>query len=285
MFFLCFPPFWTGGYEKQFEWLKAVFFYREVKYKVFDEARRKELLSSVGKMNNFLVMLDQKSFDSSYLSGVVRASSRGRKVAYLYAKNSGGRVQPMLQYSAPLKTSSFLMKACVKDCLGEEAYFVPIRVSEFNALYCEYFNVQRVLSSQCNCFAFVSKGKIFGCCSFRKEVPGMKMSAGIEKPAVWLQCHFVIPCAEKRLAKLMLQCVRCNEMRIALSDLFGVGVRSVVTVAFSEHCEVNMYRGTGFRKFKVVKQKEGEHCAYKLTYFASFCDDSLKGVFNKWKQR
>lgn len=290
--FVCYPPFYSGDYEKMFRVIEQVIEWEPPKYDLIDKEKIFEMFRKMVERDYFMFGTnDELPEFREYLSGISQTTNRGVPL-YVYSKADKHRIV------MPSQTVSSLMveRLGQDEDVGSDIKLIVLKSENFHALRSQYMNPYIKPGSETAAYGVVVDNKLIGVYAFSASPTLANWAKHIETPTMYLLSDFPIaPTKYKRLAKLVLYAALSKESKLLAERLTNRRVRSLVTTAFSKKPVSMKYRGL----FKLLTKKrlpgveEGEtdmskiyyNDGYMLNYGAAMGQWSLKEGLAFWKQK
>lgn len=290
--FVCYPPFYSGDYEKMFKVIEQVIEWEPPQYELIDKEKIFEMFRKMVQREYFMFGTNDKLPEfSQYLAGISQTTNRGVPL-YVYSKASKSRIV------MPSQTVSSLMveRLGEEEDIGDEIKLIVLKSENFHALRSQYMNPYIKPGSETAAYGVVVDNKLIGVYAFSASPTLANWAKHIETPTMYLLSDFpVAPSKYKRLAKLVLYAALSKESKLLAERLTNKRVRSLVTTAFSKNPVSMKYRGL----FKLLTKKrlpgveEGEtdmskiyyNEGYMLNYGAAMGQWTLKEGLALWKQK
>lgn len=280
--FICFPPFYVGGYEKQFRNLEEVFFYEKPKYSEFSpDTSLEEFCNKVKTIENFIIITERKVDGLEEFIAGKSETTKGKSI-YIYkkSKNKYYIAEKMEIKAKPVVkiNKNYKLKGDIKIIFLKKGQFAENRLIYLS---------KRINSGDGSaitlglydgdyCFGFV------GLCNGERQ----QISRDIERPHVTIMCDFAVPSVESKLSKLVLYCILSKEMQLICDRFIKKRVKTVSTTAISINPVSMKYRGLfDLVNTKVVKNKGSSDKKYVLTYTAKPGQWTLKEGYEIWRQK
>ena len=274
--FICYPPFYSGGYEKMFRLMERLFNWQPPEYMEMDAERIIELLKKITERRYFMFITKEEQPEyKDYLRGLAQTTNHGAPL-YIYANGETSKViLPVQKVESPL-----IERIGENDDIGDDIKLIHLTKENFNALRAEYLNPEIELGRAALTYGVTVNNKLVGSFAFIMASSLAKWDNHIDTPAIYLLSDFsVAPTKYKKLSKLILYAVLSKESQILAEQMVKTKIRGVITTAFSKNPVSMKYRGL----FKLMsKKQDGEK--YMLNYGASMGEWTLKQGLELWKK-
>jgi hypothetical protein len=266
--FCCFPPTYSGGYERLYKPLDTLFTWPAPTYPRLDEARRSQLWEWL-RARAYLWYDDRLLPEEQ---PVLQQQQRRMRTVYLYsnvvrrtAVLSAKRPPPLPDW--PLASLATVLTPEVPCTLRQ---VTTAHLARYKDLY-----LSKAIAHDEARWSFVVEvgGVVVGCLEFRRDK--YRADTGL----VYLNADFpVAPTRYVRLSKLILMLAVCGETKQRLERAGQRRVHRVTTTAWTDRPVSMKYRG--------VLRLEGrgytpDHRAF-LTYSGPFTAHSFQEVYTRW---
>jgi len=290
--FICYPPFYSGDYEKMFTALEEVIEWKPPEYDLIDKEKIFEMFRKMTQRQHFMFGTnDELPEFKDHLVGIAQTTNRGVPL-YVYAKSEKRRIIMPRQNCVP-----FLTQRLGKDeDIGETIRIVPLKSENFQALRSQYMNAHIKPGSETASYAVTVDDKLIGVYAFSASPSLSNWDKHIATPTMYLLSDFPIaPTKYSRLAKLVLYAALSKESKLLAERLTNKRVKSLVTTAFTKRPVSMKYRGlfelltkkeldgAGDDEGDISKRYYGE--GYQLNYGAAMGKWTLQEGFEIWKQK
>lgn len=290
--FICYPPFYSGDYEKMFKVIEDIFEWEPPQYEMIDKDKIFEMFRKLVQRDNFIFGTNDDIPEfRQYLAGLSQTTNRGVPL-YLYAKASKSRIVMPNQ-----NVKSLMVPHIGEDeDMGNTMTLLPLKSENFHALRSQYMNHYIKPGSETASYGVLVDGKLIGVFAFSASPTLSNWDTHIETPTMYLLSDFpVTPSKYKRLAKLVLYAALSKESKLLAERLTNKRVRSLVTTAFTKRPVSMKYRGLFeiLNKKKLPGVEEGEtdmskiyyNDGWQLNYGASMGQWTLQEGLAMWKQK
>lgn len=289
--FLCYPPFFSGDYEKMFKVIEQVVHWKPPEYQMIDKDRIFQMFRKMAQRRYFMFGTnDELPEFREHLVGVSQTTNRGVPL-YIYARSKTSHiVMPHQNVESPL-----IPRLGEDEDIGEELRLVPLKSEEFHALRSQYMNVYIKPGSESASYGVTVDGRLVGVFAFSASPTLANWDKHIDTPTMYLLSDFpVSPSKYKRLAKLVLYAALSKESKLLAERISNKRIRSLVTTAFTKRPVSMKYRGL-FRqlnKKKLPGVDPGEtdmskiyyNDGYQINYGAPMGEWSLQEGLALWKK-
>jgi len=290
--FICYPPFYSGDYEKMFKVIEEIITWTPPSYDLIDKDKIFEMFRKLTKREYFMFGTnDELSEFSDYLIGVSQTTNRGVPL-YVYSKAPKSRiVMPSQQVD-----SLFVERLGKDEDIGDSIRIIELKSENFRALRSQYMNPYIKPGSETSSYGVLVDNKLIGVYAFSASPTLSNWDKHIQTPTMYLLSDFPIaPTKYKRLAKLVLYAALSRESKLLAERLTSHRIRSLVTTAFSKNPVSMKYRGL----FQLLNKKElpgveeGEtdmskiyyNQGYQLNYGAAMGAWTLAEGLAMWKKK
>ncbi|GHU57940.1 hypothetical protein AGMMS49975_24120 [Clostridia bacterium] len=290
--FICYPPFYSGDYEKMFKVIEQIIEWEQPEYEMIDKDKIFEMFRKLTEREYFMFGTnDELEEFSDYLVGVSQTTNRGVPL-YIYSKAPKSRiVMPSQQVD-----SLFVERIGKDEDIGDKIRIMELKSENFRALRSQYMNPYIKPGSETSSYGVIVDNKLIGVYAFSASPTLSNWDKHIETPTMYLLSDFPIaPTKYKRLAKLVLYAALSKESKLLAERITNHRIRSLVTTAFSKNPVSMKYRGL----FKLLNKKkldgvdEGEtdmskiyyNQGYQLNYGAAMGEWTLAEGLALWKQK
>ncbi len=290
--FICYPPFYSGDYEKMFKVIEEIIAWTPPSYEMIDKDKIFGMFRKLTEREYFMFGTnDELSEFSDYLIGVSQTTNRGVPL-YIYSKAPKSRiVMPSQQVS-----SLFVERLGRDEDVGSDIKIIELKSENFRALRSQYMNPYIKPGSETSSYGVLVDNKLIGVYAFSASPTLSNWDKHIETPTMYLLSDFPIaPTKYKRLAKLVLYAALSRESKMLAERITNHRIRSLVTTAFSKNPVSMKYRGL----FRLLNKKElpgieeGEtdmskiyyNQGYQLNYGAAMGEWTLTEGLAMWKKK
>lgn len=295
---ICYPPFYSGDYEKMFEKMAKIFEWDEPEYENINKERIYEMFREMTRKRHFMFGVDEDLEEfSEFKVGLGKTTNRGRKI-YIYSDSAKKRlVMPNQKMKiVPVVRHSYDDRI-TKD---SEIELIKLNTEVFHSLRSQYMNVNINPGRETMAIGVMVDKKLVGVYAISSS-PNLVMSGktGLEKhldmPMIYLLSDFPVNTTSyKRLAKLVLYAALSKESKLICERVTKRKVKSVSTTAFSKNQVSMKYRGIFdlLVKNKMEDVDSGNDSSdisekyykqgYKLCYGARMGDWTLKEGLEIW---
>jgi len=265
--FCCYPPTYTGGYERLYERLESIVRWDKPIYPVLDETRRQELLAWMTARR--FVWCDDRPLDG--IRPVLEQRSNLRKTVYLY---SNVLDQPAyFEQVYPPRQRPDLPLVDSHLYLTSDSRIELVRITTTDLSYYKDLYLNKAVEYGPGSFAFavMAGGLAVGFVEFSVE----RKKAG----EIYLQADFAVPVpAYPRLSKLVVMLARSGQTRRVLERLRQVRCTELLTTAYTDKPVSMKYRGV----FKLTKRGQTGDGRKFLNYTARFDDLTWQETYQQW---
>lgn len=290
--FICYPPFYSGDYEKMFKVIEDVFEWTPPEYEMIDKDRIFDMFRKLVQRDYFIFGTNDNLPEfHEYLVGLAQTTNRGVPL-YLYAKSDRSRIV------MPNQNVKSLMVEHIgeNEDMGDVMTLLPLKSENFHALRSQYMNRYIKPGQETASYGVLVDNKLVGVFAFSASPTLANWDVHIATPTMYLLSDFpVTPSKYKRLAKLVLYAALSKESKLLAEKLTNHRVRSLVTTAFTKRPMSMKYRGL----FDVLNKKrlpgvdEGEtdlskiyyNDGWQLNYGAAMGQWTLQEGLQMWKQK
>lgn len=290
--FICYPPFYSGDYEKMFKVIEQIIDWEPPEYDMIDKEKIYDMFRKLTEREYFVFGTNDKLDEfSDYLIGISQTTNRGVPL-YVYSKSPKSRIIMPRQ-----KVDSLLVERIGKDeDIGDEIKIIELKSENFKALRSQYMNPYIKPGSETASYGVLVDNKLIGVYAFSASPTLSNWDKHIDTPTMYLLSDFPIaPTKYKRLAKLVLYAALSKESKMLAERLTNHRIRSLVTTAFSKNPVSMKYRGL----FKLLNKKklagvdEGEtdmskiyyNQGFQLNYGATMGEWTLAEGLSMWKEK
>ena len=266
-----FLPTYVGGYEKLFAKLEEYINWESAtgerpRYELLTTERRE---ASVQKMQEGeYILYDDQERD---LPCVARVDLFGHKTVFIYSNLEFNKGVFRKKINEKVPNYEILMP---EDEIPRKASIkmTEVDLSTLNHYRNMYLSKSIQPGSGGPCYLLFVDDKVFGFLIFQAY-----SKKGGPSDEIYLLSDFVVPSKRyKRLAKLLLMCVKCKEVEAALSEKVIRYYKSVMTTAFTKKPVSMKYRGV----FELAKRGKGF-----LNYRGDFGETTFKEVLKLWMKK
>lgn len=290
--FICYPPFYSGDYEKMFKVIEDIIDWTPPEYDMIDKDKIFGMFRKLTEHEYFMFGTnDELEEFSDYLIGVSQTTNRGVPL-YIYSKSTKSHiVMPSQQVS-----SLFVERLGRDEDIGNSIKIIELKSENFRALRSQYMNPYIKPGSETASYGVLVDNKLIGVYAFSASPTLSNWDKHIETPTMYLLSDFPItPTKYKRLAKLVLYAALSKESKLLAERITNHRIRSLVTTAFSKNPVSMKYRGL-FRllnKTRMEGTDENEtdmskiyyNNGYKLNYGAEMGKWTLAEGLELWKNK
>ena len=290
--FICYPPFYSGDYEKMFTAIEGVFDWTPPEYEMIDKDRIFDLFRKMTERDHFIFGTNDNLPEfRQYLAGMTQTTNRGVPL-YLYAKASKSRI---VMPDQNVKSLAVPHIGADED-VGGTMTIMPLKSENFHALRSQYMSRYIKPGSETAAYGVLVDGKLIGVFAFSASPTLANWDTHIATPTMYLLSDFpVTPTKYKRLAKLVLYAALSKESKLLAERLTNKRIRSLVTTAFTKRQMSMKYRGLFdlLNKKKLPGVEEGEtdlskryyNEGYQLNYGAAMGQWTLQEGLALWKKK
>lgn len=290
--FICYPPFFSGDYEKMFKAIETVFDWTPPEYDMIDKDKIHAMFEKLSRRKYFMFGTNDYLPEFRHcLAGMSQTTNRGVPL-YIYSSSDRSRIIMPRQL---VKSPPFHRLGPDED-MGDSMEIVQLKSEYFHALRSQYMNVHISPGSETASFGVLVDRKLVGVYAFSAAPTLANWDKYIDTPTMYLLSDFpVAPSKYKRLSKLVLYAALSRESKIMAERLANKRIRSLTTTAFAKNPVSMKYRGL-FRllnKAKLEGTDESEtdmskiyyNNGYRLNYGAAMGGWSLQEGLELWKKK
>lgn len=264
--FCCYPPTYTGGYEKQYKRLEEIIGWDPPEYKVLDEGGRDRLLEWLSSRR--FVWYEDRVVEG--YTPVMEQRGGLKKTVYLYSNV----IKEPAFFDIPITGNEVTYPLAGPDLeLTPETPLRLTRISTQDLLtYKELFlgGVRPGLGKWA--FVVMAGDKTIGFLEF-------SFRQGLLPSYIYLQCDFPVPhTSYKRLSRLIAALALSRETRKLLERIREVRMGVVRTTAWTERPVSMKYRGV----FDLVKRGETKEGEKFLNYEGVFNELNWQEIYQEW---
>jgi len=293
----CYPPFFSGDYEKMFKVVSDAMIWEEPSYDMIDKEKIYELFRKMTTHKYFLFAVNERLDEFEFcLTGITTTTNRAVPV-YIYSNSENKKI------IIPNQKIKMLMidRISEEDDIDEndDIKLIKLKSEEFHALRSQYMNANIKPGQETMAIGIMVRNLLIGVYAFSTSpmLTGDSLSKYIETPMIYLLSDFPVNSTKyKRLAKLVLYSALSKESKLIAERLTKRRVRSLSTTAFSKNQASMKYRGILelFVKQKMDEEKvkdEGDisdkyyNSGYKLCYGALMGGWTLREGLKIWKNK
>lgn len=290
--FICYPPFYSGDYEKMFKVIEEIIAWTPPSYDMIDKDKIFKMFRQLTEREYFMFGTNDKLEEfSEYLIGISQTTNRGVPL-YVYSKAQKSRIVMPSQQVASL----FVERLGKDEDIGDEIKIIELKSENFRALRSQYMNPYIKPGSETSSYGVLVDNKLIGVYAFSASPTLSNWDKHIETPTIYLLSDFPIaPTKYKRLAKLVLYAALSKESKLLAERIANHRIRSLVTTAFSRNPVSMKYRGlfhllnkkklSGVEKGETDMSKIYYNQGYQLNYGATMGEWSLKEGLALWKRK
>lgn len=289
--FICYPPFYSGDYEKMFRVIEDIFEWTPPEYEMINKERIFEMFRKLVQRDHFIFGTNDVLPEfKQYMVGLAQTTNRGVPL-YLYAKADKSRIVMPNQV-----VKSLMVEHIGEDeDIGDVMTLLPLKSENFHALRSQYMNHYIKPGAETASFGVLVDNKLVGVFAFSASPTPANWDSHIATPTMYLLSDFpVTPTKYKRLAKLVLYAALSKESKLLAERLVNKRIRSLVTTAFTKKPVSMKYRGL----FDVLNKKrlpgveDGEtdmskiyyNDGWQLNYGAPMGQWTLQEGLSLWKK-
>lgn len=249
--FICYPPFFSGDYEKMFKVIEEIFNWQPPEYELINKDRINEMFAKLVKRKYFMFGTNDLLPEfKDYLVGITQTTNRGTPI-YIYAKSDKTIIVLPRQVTQPL----MIERLGLNEDIGENMKIVKLKPEQFHALRSQYMNAHINPGQETASFAVVVGNKLIGVYAFSTAPSFADMNKYIDTPNIYLLSDFPIAQSKyKRLAKLVLYAALSKESKEQAEDIANKRIYSITTTAFTKRPVSMKYRGL----FRLLNKKKLE---------------------------
>lgn len=290
--FVCYPPFYSGDYEKMFKVIESIIAWDPPEYDMIDKDKIFEMFRKLTERDYFMFGTnDELEEFSDYLMGISQTTNRGVPL-YVYSKAPKSRIIVPHQ-----QVASLMVERLGKDeDIGGTMRIVPLKSENFRALRSQYMNPYIKPGSETASFGVLVDDKLIGVYAFSASPTLSNWDKHIETPTMYLLSDFpTAPTKYKRLAKLVLYAALSRESKLYAERLTNHRIRSLVTTAFTKRPVSMKYRGLfqllNKKQLPGVDENETDmskiyyNSGYQLNYGAPMGQWTLAEGLELWKKK
>jgi len=290
--FICYPPFYSGDYEKMFATLESIIDWTPPSYEMIDKEKIFDMFRKLTQRDFFMFGTnDELPEFREHLCGMAQTTNRGVPL-YVYAKSQKSRI------ILPNQNVSSLMveRLGENEDVGDNIKLIHLKSENFHALRSQYMNPHIKPGQESAAYGVMVDDKLIGVFAFSTSPSPANWSGHIDTPTMYLLSDFpVAPSKYKRLSKLVLYAALSKESKLLAERLANKRMRSLITTAFSKNPVSMKYRGL----FKLMNKKElpgvseGEtdmtkiyySSGWQLNYGATLGQWTLQEGLELWKKK
>lgn len=290
--FVCYPPFYSGDYEKMFRVIEDIMSWKPPEYEMIDKEKIFEMFRKMVQRDYFMFGTnDELPEFKEYLVGITQTTNRGVPL-HVYANAKKRRI------IMPSQDTSCLMVARLSedDDIGDDIKLTKLSSQHFHMLRSQYMNPYIKPGQETAAYGVLVDDKLIGVFAFSASPSLANWDKHIETPTMYLLSDFpVAPSKYKRLAKLVLYAALSKESKLLAERLTNKRIRSLTTTAFSKRPVSMKYRGL----FKLLTKKETAKTSddepdmskryysqgFELNYGALMGQWTLAEGLQMWKQK
>ena len=290
--FICYPPFFSGDYEKMFKVIENVFEWSPPEYEMINKDRIHEMFVKLTKRKYFMFGTnDYLPEFKQYLVGLAQTTNRGVPL-YMYAKSHKSIIVTPRQFvQCPM-----IQRLGPNEDIGNTLRIVKLKSEQFHALRSKYMNMHINPGSETASFGVLVDNKLVGVFAFMASPTFADMNKYIDTPNVYLLSDFPIaPSKYKKLAKLVLYAALSKEAKDFAENITNKRIFSLTTTAFTKRPVSMKYRGL----FRLLNKKQMEGTSeeetdmskiyygngFMLNYGAPIGQWTLAEGFAEWKKK
>lgn len=270
--FVCYPPFYKGGYENLYKRMDAVFSWDTPTYPLMGEPEIEKLLAAIADRRHWMfATIHPHATYAPYLRGVVKPTPRN-VAFYVYSATDVRRVVVPWQPTKPITVPHL----APGDTIGDTLTLAPLEMQQFAAIRAQFLNVNIAPANPSVAYGVLVDGKLIGTFALINS-PSMRDFGA--SGAYMLSDFAVAPTDYPRLSKLVLYAALSKEAKLLAERLMKRRVRYLYTTAFSNNPNSMKYRGV-FEFYSRNEDKDWKpdgtgtsHTRYKINY---------KGVLGQW---
>lgn len=289
--FICYPPFFSGDYEKMFKAIERIMTWHPPHYEMINKDRIFEMFRKLTERECFMFGTDDELPEfKEHLVGLAQTTNRGRQI-YIYASSKKSKIVMPSQ-----SVQGLMIPHLGKDeDIGDEMKIVRLASENFHALRSQYMNVNIKPGSETAAYGVCVDNKLIGVYAFSASPTLANWDKHIDTPTMYLLSDFPIaPTKYKRLSKLVLYAALSKESKLLAENLTNHRIRSLITTAFTKRPVSMKYRGL----FKLLTKKQLEGTSedetdmskiyynngYQLNYGAAMGQWTLQEGLEMWKK-
>jgi hypothetical protein len=273
--FVCYAPTYTGGYEKMYGALHALFEWTPPSYNLLDEKGRDALLAWCRDGRRYVWYDDRKLEGES----PVLLQERGEmRTVYLYSNliDHPGYFGPYTKRSGlalPLANEKTTLKE------NDRVELLPMKTSDLADYKDQFLSKEIDHSPGTWAFAVVVGGGdgdhvVVGFMEFARSKFGGN--------DIYVNSDFAVPGTQyARLSKLIVMLMRSANVRKWLERRLMNRVGALYTTAFTQRPVSMKYRGV----FELVKRGEKPDGRKYLNYEGKFVEQNLQEVYGEWYRK
>lgn len=273
---LSFPPFDTGGYEKLYERLDAMFDWPRPTYEILDEDGVEAVVQKIADRPRYLMGVLQEREDlAEHLVSYVKPTPGGRPF-YVYAK-SDTKVRYVVPNVKPAPVT--IPRLTRGEEIGDTMTLHRLTDAEFHAVRSKYLNpaIKTTMGNLKVPTAVLVDGKMVGVFCFGLWQPG-------SADRILLTTDFAVaPHDYPKLSKLVVMAALSTEAQLTVEQMFTRRCREIQTAVYSNSPVSMKYRG--LMDLAAREEREGEPFKFKLSYEAEAGRWSLADALDEWKRR
>ncbi len=290
--FICYPPFFSGDYEKMFRAIDEIFEWDSPSFEFINKERINVMFEKLTERDYFMFGTnDYLPKYKNFLAGLSQTTNRGVPL-YIYTKSDKSAIVVPRQ-----KTEALLLpRLGVQEDIEGELGIIELKQEEFQALRSQYMNVHINPGQATLAMGVTVGGKLVGAYAFSTSSTVTDMSKYIDTPNIYLLSDFPIsPTKYKRLAKLVLYAALSIESKAIAERICNKRIHSITTTAFSRKPVSMKYRGL----FRLLNKRQMEGTlpdetdlskvyygnGYMLNYGVDFGNWTLAESMKMWHEK
>lgn len=287
---ICYPPFFSGDYEKMFRVIDEIFDWDPPTFEFINKDRIDVLFEKMTKHKYFIFGTnDYLTKYEEYLIGKAQTTNRGMPL-YIYSNTDKSF------YVGPRQATEnlYIKRLSTGEEVGDHIELKILSNTAFQTLRSEYMNINIRPGQATLAIGVLVDDKLIGVYAFSASPTLSNWDAHIDTPTMYLLSDFPVePTDYDRLAKLVLYAALSKESKMIAERIMRKRVRSLVTTAFSKNPSSMKYRGL----FKVLNRKENTkevksdnpsnayyNQKYTINYGAKMGEWSLQEGLELWKK-
>lgn len=290
--FICYPPFFSGDYEKMFAAIERVIEWNPPVYDMINKDRILEMFRKLANRKYFMFGTnDHLEEFADHLVGFAQTTNRGTPI-YIYATSDRSIITVPRQSVKP----PMIPRLGPEDDIGNTMRITKISSENFHALRSKYMNININPGQESIALAVTVDGKLIGVYALSAAPTLSDITKYIDTPTIYLLSDFpVAPSKYKRLAKLVLYAALSKESHEIAQAISRKRIYTLNTTAFTRRQVSMKYRGlfrllnkkqmkgTDENETDISKKYYGN--GYQLNYGAPIGQWTLQEGLKLWKEK
>lgn len=247
--FICYPPFFSGDYEKMFRVIDEIFDWNPPTFEFINKQRIDVLFEKMTKHKYFI--FGTNDYIEKFKPFLIGRSQTTNRAVPLYIYSNADKVH----YVGPRQVTEnlYVKRLGIGEEVGDNIELRVLSNSAFQTLRSEYMNINIKPGQATLAVGVFVDNKLIGVYAFSASPTPANWNTHIDTPTMYLLSDFPVePVDYDRLAKLVLYAALSKESKMIAERLTRKRVKSLVTTAFSKNPSSMKYRGL----FKVLNRKE-----------------------------